>query len=117
MPSNMCSVRRANGTVVIALPDEIDVTSADQVDTELAATLETGTQVLVVDMTATRFCDSRGVQALVRAYHRAAAAGVEMRVAASGPAVLRVLQLTGTDQVIALYPDMSTATDGLALTG
>jgi anti-sigma B factor antagonist len=110
-------VRRAGGAAVIVLPAEIDVTNAAQVGAELARALEADTEVLVVDMTATVFCDSAGVQVLVRARHRAAAAGLALRLAAGTPQVRRVLELTGADQVIDTYPDLETATHGLAATG
>jgi anti-sigma B factor antagonist len=99
------------------LPAEIDVTNADQVGVELARALDAGTEVLVVDMTATEFCDSAGVQMLVRASQRATAAGTGLRLAAGTHPVRRVLQLTGADQVIDTYQDLAAATHGLAVTG
>jgi anti-sigma B factor antagonist len=112
-----CPVRRAGGAVVIVLPAEIDVTNADQVGVNLDRALDAGTEVLVVDMTATEFCDSAGVQALVRAVHRAAAGGSGLRLAAGTHPVRRVLELTGADQVIDTYPDLAAATHGLTVTG
>jgi anti-sigma B factor antagonist len=116
LTQDVCPVRRANGTAVIALPEEVDITNADRVGAELATVLGAGTQVLVVDMTGTRYCDSAGLQALVRAQQRATAAGTGLRLAASAAAVLRVMQLTGADQVIDVYPNLAAATEGLALT-
>jgi anti-sigma B factor antagonist len=117
LTQDVCSVRRANGTAVIVLPEEVDITNADRVAAELASVLDAGTRMLVVDMTGTQYCDSAGLQALVRAQQRAAAAGTGLRLAASARAVLRVMQLTGADQVIDTYPDLDAATDGLAITG
>jgi anti-sigma B factor antagonist len=112
-----CPVRRAGGAIVIVLPAEIDVTTVDQIGAELAGALDADPEVLVVDMTATESCDSAGVQMLVRTSRRAAAAGAGLRLATDGLAVRRVLELTGADQVIALYPDLDAATHDLAITG
>jgi anti-sigma B factor antagonist len=116
LTQDVCSVRRANGAAVIALPEEVDITNADRVGAELGRALDAGPRVLVVDMTGTQYCDSAGLQALVRAQQRAAAAGTGLRLATSATAVRRVMQLTGADQVIATYPDMDAAAEGLALT-
>ncbi len=110
-------VRRAGEGAVIVLPAEIDVTNADQVGAELTQVLDAGTVMLVVDMTETVFCDSAGIQVLLRAHRRAAAAGTELRLAASSRSVRRVLELTGADQVIDTYPDLNAAMDGVAEPG
>ncbi len=105
----MCLVRQAGSQTVIKLPVEIDVGNADQVSSELLRILDEGAVTLVVDMTATVFCDSAGIRTLVHAHHRAAATGARLRVAVSGGAVRRVLELTGIDRVIDTYPDLSAA--------
>ena len=55
--------------------------------------------MVVVDMSRTRFCDSAGLNALVTADRRARADGGEIRLAAVGEAVARVVALTGVDRV------------------
>jgi anti-sigma B factor antagonist len=112
-----CPVRRSGGAAVIVLPTEIDVTNADQVGAELARALEADTEILLVDMTATEFCDSAAVQMLVRASQAATAAGVALRLAVGAHPVRRVLELTGADQVIDTYPDLDAAAHGPAATG
>jgi anti-anti-sigma regulatory factor len=42
--------------------------------------------------------------ALVHAFEEASASGVELRLAVGGPAVSRLLEITGVDQLIATYP-------------
>lgn len=116
MSRDVCPVRRAGGEAVIVLPAEIDVTNADQVGAELMRLLDGGAVMLVVDMTETVFCDSAGIQMLLRAHRQAAAAGAGLRLAASARAVRRVLELTGADQVMDIYPDLDAATDGPAET-
>ena len=65
--------------------------------------------LVIADMTATTFCDSAGVTALVRTARKASASGTGLRVAASAPAVTRVLAITGVDRLIEVYPSVAAA--------
>ncbi len=60
MSADYDPVRRANRTVIVALPDEIDIADADQVRELLLPALADGVTVLVADMTWTRFCACQG---------------------------------------------------------
>jgi anti-sigma B factor antagonist len=96
-------------TAVVRLPAEVDLTIADDVREALLSVLNQGARGLVVDMTATTFCDSAGITALVRACRRADANGATMRVAVSGPPVLRVFSLVGIDRLIDIHPTVDAA--------
>jgi anti-sigma B factor antagonist len=96
-------------TAVVRLPAEIDLTIADHMREALLSVLNKGALGLVVDMSATTFCDSAGITALVRASRRADATGATMRVAASGTPVLRVFSLVGIDRLIDIYPTVDAA--------
>jgi anti-sigma B factor antagonist len=96
-------------TAVVRLPAEIDLTIADGMREALLSVLNHGAHGLVVDMTATTFCDSTAITALVRASRRAEATGAMMRVAASGPSVLRVFSLVGIDRLIDIHPTVDAA--------
>jgi len=98
------------GQVAVAsLPVEIDLANAGQVREDLLSVLNRGPAALVVDMSRTTFCDSAGVNALVRAYKRACASGARMRLVVATPAVQRVLAITGVDSLIGLYPSVAAA--------
>lgn len=96
-------------TAVVRLPPEIDLTVADGAREALLAVLNQGALGLVVDMTATTFCDSAGITALVRAARRAGANGATMRLAATAQPVLRIFSLVGIDQLIDVYPSVDAA--------
>jgi anti-anti-sigma factor len=99
---------------VVTLPAEIDASNDGQVQDTLTHELEHGTAVLVADAAGTAFCDCAGVTALILAHRRAAAAGAQLRVAAS-PAMRRILELTSADQVLDTYPTLAAAlADGQA---
>jgi anti-sigma B factor antagonist len=89
--------------VVVSLPAEIDMANAERVGGQLRAAVGAGPKVVVADMTATTFCDSMGVRALVLAHRHAAARGIELRLLLPTPAVLRVMQVLGVDAVLPIY--------------
>lgn len=92
---------------VITLPEEIDISNSEQVREELLSLLNRGPAVLIVDMAETTFCDSAGVNALVRAHKRATANGAEIRLVVASLGVQRVLDITGVDRLIPVYPSMT----------
>jgi anti-sigma B factor antagonist len=97
------------GMAVVTLPDEIDVVNADRVGEDLQAAFGPGVTTVVADMTATTFCDSRGIAQLVLAGKQADACGAEFRVVVPSAAVLRVLAVLGLDSWLAIYPSLQEA--------
>jgi anti-anti-sigma factor len=94
---------------VIELPAEIDAANAGQVDQELTAALLSGASTVIVDMSATTFCDSSCVRSLAQAHHRAAAKAIDLRFAIGGRGVLRILQITGLDGLLRIFPSLEAA--------
>ena len=108
-------IRFEGGRAVVRMPAEIDVTNAHEVARRLRAAAKRGPSVLIIDMSATTFCDSAGVQAIIDAYNQAevrnrnAATPAQLRLVAT--AVLRIITLVGIDQLIPVY---STVEEALA---
>jgi anti-anti-sigma factor len=100
-------------TAVVTATGEIDLTNAEGLRDALLSALNAGALGLVVDMTATTFIDSAGVTALVRASRRATATEATVRLAVIAPAVLRVLNLVGIDQLIQVHPSVADAVASL----
>ena len=103
--------RTAQSTpVVVVLPVEIDVTNSEQVHDQIVAALAPGVDVVIADMTATSFCDSSGVHALVVAHEAAVSRGAQLRLAASPDgSVSRVLQLIGVGRILSIYRSLAEA--------
>lgn len=112
MPAELCPVRWLDQHAVITLPDEIDISNADQVGSELLAVIGGATTAVIADLSATTFCDSAGVSALIGAFRRAAAGGAELRLVISHYPVLRILAIMGVDRLIGIYPDVPAALAG-----
>jgi anti-sigma B factor antagonist len=94
---------------VMTFPTEIDISNAAQLREDLLSALVQGASLVVADMSGTTFCDSAGVALLARVVRQAAESGSGLRVAASAPAVTRVLALTGIDKLIEIYPSVAAA--------
>ena len=113
MSLDLCPVDRAGQYATITLPAEVGITNADQVRAELLRAISGGPEFLVVDMTGTSYCAAAGIHALMRARGRAGDAGIGLRVVVSTPTVRRILELTGADQLIDIFPGLDAALTGL----
>jgi anti-sigma B factor antagonist len=99
---------------VISLPAEIDMINADLIRDDLLSVLNRGPATLIVDMSATTFCNSAGVNALLRAHRRATASESHMWLVVPAPPVRRVLSITGVDYLMEIYPTVTAALDATA---
>jgi anti-sigma B factor antagonist len=110
MPATSYPFQMAGGVPVVTAPAEIDTTTAGQLRAILVEWHTRGHATVVVDMTGTQFCDSAGLNMLVRAHKRAVAEGGELRlVIPTGAAVLLVFILTGIDHVIPRFASLEQA--------
>jgi anti-sigma B factor antagonist len=109
VPDDRFPVTWSGRTATVVVPVELDLTIADGLREALLDVLNAGALGLVVDMTATTFCDSAGISAITRAVRRAAANDATMRLAVASPPVLRVFDLVGIDRLIEIYPDAEAA--------
>jgi anti-sigma B factor antagonist len=104
-----CPVSMLRGVPVIRAPGEIDVASAEPLRAVLAETAARGHATIVVDLSATRFCDSAGLHVLIRAHRMAVAEGGELRLVMGSPGMLRIFAITGVDRVMPRFADRAAA--------
>jgi anti-sigma B factor antagonist len=109
MPEISFPVEMAGGVPVVTAPEEIDITNAGGLRAALLQAAAQGNRTLVVDMSRTQFCDSAGLNVLVRARKRAQADGGELLLVICGAAVLRILAITGIDRLIPNFPSLDQA--------
>lgn len=107
----MTGIPAASGPpIVVALPAEIDVTNADHVYDQLRAPFAAGAATVIADLTATTFCDSRGIDRIITAWSNAEAGGYQLRLAVSpGGAVANLMLLLGIGEALTLYPSVDEA--------
>jgi anti-sigma B factor antagonist len=108
MPDATYTVEVIEGSPVVTAPEEMDITNADAL-AEILRSADCGD--VVVDMSRTVFCDSVGLGVLVRGHQRAQACGGGLRLVIQAPAVLRILAVSGFDQIM---PRFGTLDDALA---
>jgi anti-anti-sigma factor len=94
---------------VVTLPEHVDVSDSAQLRDQLLAVINRGAAVLIVDMTATASCDHATVDALARAFQRAAVSGTQLRLVVTAPVVGRVLSIEGLDRLVPIYPSLDAA--------
>ncbi|WP_406096937.1 STAS domain-containing protein [Kitasatospora purpeofusca] len=96
-------------TAVCVLVGDLDIETLPPAEQALDEALRTRPLVLVVDLEQVGFCDSSGLNLLLKARMSARSAGAELRLAAASPTVLRLLELTGADTVFLLHPTVADA--------
>lgn len=100
------AVRRAAGAVAVCeLAGDLDMESRAPAGSALDGLIAQGPQTIVVDLEHVGFCDSSGLNLLLRARMNAVAAGIDFWLAQPSPAVARVLEITGTDAVFSIDAD------------
>ncbi|MEV6352860.1 STAS domain-containing protein [Streptomyces hydrogenans] len=102
-------VRPAGGrkTVVIAPSGELDHDTVEPLGTALEE--NSGAARIVVDCEGLDFCDSTGLNLLLRARARAVGAGAELDLAGLRPPVDRMFEITGALRVFRVYADVREA--------
>lgn len=99
-----------DGVPVVVTPEEIDITTADQLRAVLLVAASGEQSKVIVDMTHTQFCDSAGLHTLLRARQQARADNRELRlVVCADGAIPRMLALTGLDRVIPSFISLEEA--------
>ncbi|MFB9515196.1 STAS domain-containing protein [Streptomyces purpureus] len=103
------AVRQAPGAVVLALDGELDHDTAGPLRAALDEEISAGSGRLVVDCSSLRFCDSTGLNVLLRARLAALDAGGSLELAGLRPPVVRMFEITGAHAVFRVHSDLDEA--------
>jgi anti-sigma B factor antagonist len=106
--------RASNGTVVVGVTGELDLSTHEQLRDPLVAAAEDENSV-VVDLSACEFIDSSGIRALLVGHEALAGngSGGRMVVAGPQPQVMRVLEMTGLGEAIPVHESVEQALQSL----
>ncbi len=102
-------VTERDGLVIVTTPDEIDIGNAWQLRDALVSAAATGLPAVIVDMGDTEFCDSTGLNVLVRALKQANDDGSELRLVVRGSALQRILTVSGVASMFSVYGSLGEA--------
>ncbi len=109
VPEQPDQVSQVDGVPVVRAAVEVDATNAQDLRSAILAAISIGTERLIVDMGGTEFCDSTGLNVLVRAHKRLEDAGGQLLLVATGPTLLRIFKVTGMDAMFHLFASLDEA--------
>ncbi len=110
-PSTLRVTSYTAGTVVVVqVAGEVDLMTTKDVEAAVTAGLASAPSALVLDLSGVSFLDSAGLAVLARA-HITAGDQVAFRVVADHRAVLKPIQLTGMDAMLAVFDTVAAAVD------
>lgn len=97
------STRLLGDRAVVSVSGEIDLETASQLGEHALDALRSVSPRIALDITDVTFIDSTGLKVLVTIERRAQLAGGSFVLVGATRAVLRILALTGLDQVFTLH--------------
>jgi anti-sigma B factor antagonist len=103
------TIEVAGNARVVTLSGEIDAYTAPSLRLDLRHLVETGTPVVVVDLSTVTFLDSSALGALVGALRRLRERNGRLLIVPPQSAASRIFELTGLDGVLDLYEDRDAA--------
>jgi anti-sigma B factor antagonist len=102
------SISEADGVRVIAVRGELDLSTAPGLEKPLDDALGAGDTTLLIDLVECEFIDSTGIAMIVRAWQKLDSAngdgGGRLVICSQNDQVQRVLEISGLDQSIPIYP-------------
>ena len=99
----------ANGTPVVSVMGDVDLATAPALELRLLDVTEAGTGEVIVDLTGCSFLDRRGLSALIATKWRLKRSDRSIALVLSNPSVLRIFQITHSDEQFAIYPSLRAA--------
>ncbi|WP_063830769.1 anti-sigma factor antagonist [Kitasatospora phosalacinea] len=103
------ALRHPTGALVVRPEGELDHDSVAPLREALEQAVADPSERLVVDCGGLEFCDSTGLNLLLRAHAAAGRAGLPLLLAAPGAVVARMLEITGADEVLDVHPSVEEA--------
>ena len=85
----------ANDEAVVTPAGDLDMRLADHLEAHAMRALDGAPALLTIDLAHVPFCDSAGINALVRIHHVCTRRSVTLRLIALAPQVRTVLGITG----------------------
>lgn len=91
-------------TQLLRARGELDLYAAPELKRRMAEAIESGKTRIVVDLTDAAFMDSTALGVLIGALKRLRIREGTLAVASDQPSILRILEVTGMDQVLEVQP-------------
>ncbi|MGH3164499.1 MAG: STAS domain-containing protein [Trebonia sp.] len=102
-PATFTVTTAPGDAIVVALDGDLDMSSVPAVRERLLSLLSPSASRLIIDMSAVRYADASGLEALVSTRRRAVLLGGTLHLAALRPEVASVLTATGLSRHLVTY--------------
>ncbi|MGA8124615.1 MAG: anti-sigma factor antagonist [Mycobacterium sp.] len=102
------TVAHREGATVVSIGGEIDLSTAPAFEAAITTALEVDPSVLVIELSEVTFMASVGLRILAATQGKFSKS-IRIAVVTNSAAASRPIQLTGLDNVIALYPTLDEA--------
>jgi anti-sigma B factor antagonist len=111
---NVVTESLGNGTRVVALRGELDVATVPSLDEALSVAVRVeGTPKLLLDLSEVTFIDSTALMRLLTAQRELDRRGGQMVLVCSNPTVLRLFEVTRTNETFEIFPTRDRALGSL----
>jgi anti-sigma B factor antagonist len=87
-------------THIVSVTGEVDIFTAPEFKARIAAAIEAGRDIVIVDLSAATFIDSSSLGVLIAAHRRLSQRDGRLVIATDVPAVLNTFKITGLDAVL-----------------
>ncbi|OUE30547.1 Anti-sigma-B factor antagonist [Clavibacter michiganensis] len=109
MALTTATARREDDITVVTASGLLNMAAAPELRQAIHDALDAGPPRILVDLAGVEFIDSSGLGALIAGLRAARDAGGDLRIAAPGPQVVMVLQLSNLDRVLVSTPTAEAA--------
>ncbi|OUE23500.1 STAS domain-containing protein [Clavibacter michiganensis] len=109
MALTTATARREDDVTVVTATGMLNMAAAPELRQAIHDALDPAPQRVVIDLAGVDFIDSSGLGALIAGLRAARDAGGDLRIAAPGPQVAMVLQLSNLDRVLVSTPTAEAA--------
>src|ERR1700749_1684249 len=96
------------GEAIVDMDGELDIITADMALAGVRALIDGHKGPVIVNLSGIRFCDARGLLALLRMAKYAEQAGCTFRIAEPTPMLIRLLRVTGLNDTLRTIPRQQT---------
>jgi anti-anti-sigma factor len=98
-----------DGIPVIAVSGRLDTVSSTVFDTQTASVFADRCTRVLLDMSASTYLSSAGLRSILKIIKNAAACGGRVGMFSVPPPILEILQISGFQALMDIYPDRDTA--------
>lgn len=111
LPMNFTIEDKGRYTLVTSNVDKLDTTCAPELKSELVYLNKTNVRNVIIDLTATRYCDSSGLSALLVANRLCKSVNGSLVVCGLQEPVQKLVQISQLESVLSITPTPAEAVD------